>query len=255
MIRSLYTSATGMQAQTMNIDVIANNLANVNTSGFKKSRADFQDLLYDTLQAPGAASSAGTQVPTGLQVGHGVRTVAVSKVFSAGEYQATKNELDMALTGDGFFQILRPDGSTGYSRAGSFKLDSDGRIVTPDGFPIEPEMTIPADSINVTIGVDGKRDDLDLGDHHVLNGKLRQIGKARLRRPATRGLCLIFRLLWFRPRKDVDQTPKEAPVTLILVLRAPRRRRGTLVFAHQSFPVFMTCRSHMGPLCPEVQVS
>lgn len=92
MIRSLYTSATGMQAQTMNIDVIANNLANVNTSGFKKSRADFQDLLYDTLQAPGAASSAGTQVPTGLQVGHGVRTVAVSKIFSAGEYQATKNE-------------------------------------------------------------------------------------------------------------------------------------------------------------------
>lgn len=177
MIRSLYTSATGMQAQTMNIDVIANNLANVNTSGFKKSRADFQDLLYDTLQAPGAASSAGTQVPTGLQVGHGVRTVAVSKIFSAGEYQATKNELDMALTGDGFFQILRPDGSTGYTRAGSFKLDSDGRIVTPDGFPMEPEMTIPADAINVTIGVDGTVSVIQAGDANPV-----EIGTVQLSR-------------------------------------------------------------------------
>jgi len=144
-----------MQAQTLNVDVIANNLANVNTTGFKKSRADFQDLLYDILQAPGTASSESTQLPTGIQIGHGVQPVAVSKIFTVGEYQNTRNELDLAISGDGFFQILQPDGNTGYSRAGSFKLDSQGRIVTPDGFPLEPEMVIPSDAINVTIGVDG----------------------------------------------------------------------------------------------------
>lgn len=182
MIRSMYTSATGMQAQTMNIDVIANNLANVSTSGFKKSRTDFQDLLYDTLQAPGAPSSAGTQVPTGLQIGHGVRTVAVSKIFSAGDYQNTKNELDMAISGDGFFQILRPDGSTGFTRAGSFKLDSDGRIVTPDGFPLEPEMTIPADAINVTVGVDGTVSVIQAGDANPV--EIGTIQLARFANPA-----------------------------------------------------------------------
>ena len=155
MIRSLWSAATGMQAQTLNIDVISNNLANVSTSGFKKSRADFQDLLYQTLRAPGVSSSADTQVPTGIQVGHGVRPDATQKMFTQGEFQATENELDMAIEGDGFFQILQPNGETAYTRAGSFKIDSDGRVVTSDGFPMEPEITIPTDAISLSIGTDG----------------------------------------------------------------------------------------------------
>lgn len=155
MIRSLWSAATGMQAQTLNIDVISNNLANVSTSGFKKSRADFQDLLYQTLRAPGVSSSADTQVPTGIQVGHGVRPDATQKMFTQGEFQATENELDMAIEGDGFFQILQPNGESAYTRAGSFKIDSDGRVVTSDGFPMEPEITIPTDAVSLSIGTDG----------------------------------------------------------------------------------------------------
>ena len=155
MIRSLWSAATGMQAQTLNIDVISNNLANVSTSGFKKSRADFQDLLYQTLRSPGVSSSADTQVPTGIQVGHGVRPAATQKMFTQGEFQKTENELDMAIEGDGFFQILQPNGETAYTRAGSFKLDSDGRVVTSDGFPLEPEITVPTDAVSLSIGTDG----------------------------------------------------------------------------------------------------
>ena len=155
MIRSLWSAATGMQAQTLNIDVISNNLANVGTSGFKKSRADFQDLLYQTLRSPGVSSSADTQVPTGIQVGHGVRPAATQKMFTQGEFNHTQNQLDMAIEGAGFFQVIQPNGEIGYSRAGTFKLDSDGRLVTSDGFPMEPEVTIPADAISVSIGTDG----------------------------------------------------------------------------------------------------
>jgi flagellar basal-body rod protein FlgG len=139
----------------LNIDVISNNLANVSTSGFKKSRADFQDLLYQTLRSPGVSSSADTQVPTGIQVGHGVRPAATQKMFTQGEFQTTENELDMAIEGDGFFQVVQPNGETAYTRAGSFKIDSDGRVVTSDGFPMEPEITIPTDAISLSIGTDG----------------------------------------------------------------------------------------------------
>ena len=155
MLRSLWTAASGMQAQALNIDVIANNLANVNSSGFKKSRADFQDLLYETLRSAGVASSSGTQVPAGIQVGHGTRAAAVQKIFTQGDYQFTKNELDMAIEGEGFFEIIQPDGESAYTRSGSFKIDGDGRIVTSDGFPLEPELTIPEDSMAVSIGTDG----------------------------------------------------------------------------------------------------
>jgi flagellar basal-body rod protein FlgG len=144
-----------MQGQSSNIDVIANNIANVNTVGFKKSRVDFQDLLYDTLRAPGTASSQSTEVPTGVQLGHGARVVAVTKLFSPGEFQNTKNELDVAIAGQGFFQILMPEGETAYSKAGDFNLDSEGRIVTPDGFVLEPEITIPSDAIAISIAMDG----------------------------------------------------------------------------------------------------
>ncbi|MGN7613255.1 flagellar basal-body rod protein FlgG [Magnetococcales bacterium HHB-1] len=156
MIRALWTSATGMHAQQTNIDVIANNLANVNTSGFKRSRADFQDLLYQTMRAPGTdTSDSGTQVPVGIQLGHGVRTVSVAKMFSQGDYKQTGNELDMAVEGHGFFQVEMPDGSTAYTRDGTFKLDSTGQIVTSDGYKLEPGIVVPQNAQRVTVGPDG----------------------------------------------------------------------------------------------------
>jgi flagellar basal-body rod protein FlgG len=152
----MWSAASGMQAQSTNIDVISNNLANVSTSGFKRSRADFQDLLYETIRPAGVSSSAdGTQVPTGIQVGHGVRTVAVQKSFQQGDFQRTDNELDMAIEGDGFFQILQPNGETAYTRAGGFKLDSEGRIVTSDGYLLTPELTVPDGTTSISIAADG----------------------------------------------------------------------------------------------------
>ncbi len=130
-------------------------MANVNTTGFKKSRVDFQDLLYQTVKYAGTPSTAGAQVPTGIQVGHGVRTVATQKMFSQGMYQQTDNPLDVVIEGDGFFQVLLPDGGIRYTRDGAFKLDTDGRITTSDGFPIEPEIVVPADSLELSIASDG----------------------------------------------------------------------------------------------------
>jgi flagellar basal-body rod protein FlgG len=164
MIRSLWTSATGMQAQELNIDVISNNLANVNTSGFKKSRAEFQDLLYESMRPAGAASSQDTIVPTGIQLGHGTRPAAVQKVFVQGDFQNTQNELDWAIEGDGFFQIELPNGDTSYSRAGEFKLDADGRLVNPDGFPLVPQLSIPVDTVSVSVGMDGTVSVIQAGD-------------------------------------------------------------------------------------------
>jgi len=155
MIKSLYTAATGMQAQSLNIDVIANNLANASTTGFKGSRADFQDLIYETARQPGESSAGDSTVPTGVQIGHGTKAGAVSKMFSQGELQNTKNELDLAIEGNGFFQITQPDGEIAYSRAGSFKVDGQGRIVNSDGFLMEPEITIPADTTSISVGLDG----------------------------------------------------------------------------------------------------
>ncbi len=155
MIRALWTAASGMQSQQLNIDVVANNLANSNTTGFKKSRADFQDLLYQNQKTTGAASSNSTQIAAGIQVGLGSRAVGVNKVFSTGTMTQTGGELDMAIEGDGFFQVQLPDGSTAYTRAGSFKKDSQGRIVTADGYPMLPEVVLPSNTTKVTIGSDG----------------------------------------------------------------------------------------------------
>jgi len=155
MIRALWTAASGMQAQQKNIDVVANNLANVNTTGFKKSRADFQDLIYQNLKTTGAPSTNTTQVPTGIQIGLGTRLAAVTKIFSSGDFTQTGNELDIAIEGDGFFQIQMPDGGIGYSRAGAFKKDTNGRIVTSDGYPMLPEIAIPVGTTKVNIGNDG----------------------------------------------------------------------------------------------------
>jgi flagellar basal-body rod protein FlgG len=144
-----------MQAQTANIDVISNNLANVNTSGFKRSRTEFQDLLYETVRAPGISTANGSEVPTGIQIGHGTRLVATQKVFVQGDFQNTQNELDLAIEGQGFFQVIQINGDIAYTRAGNFKIDSDGRLVTADGFILEPEITIPTDALDVSITPDG----------------------------------------------------------------------------------------------------
>jgi flagellar basal-body rod protein FlgG len=136
MMRSLWSAATGMTAQQTNIDVIANNLANVNTVGFKASRMDFQDLVYQTFIDPGAAATEATQVPTGVQVGLGTRFAAVQRLFTPGELRQTGNSLDLAIEGDGFFQIILPDGRTAYTRDGAFKLDGQGRLVNSDGHPL-----------------------------------------------------------------------------------------------------------------------
>ena len=155
MIRALYTAATGMQAQQLNIDVIANNLANVNTSGFKKSRADFQDLLYQTVLAPGAPTTTNTQAPTGIQVGLGAKPAAVQRINLQGDYTQTGNALDLGVEGVGFFQVTLPDGTTAFTRAGSFKLDNQSRVVNSDGLPIEPTVSIPEGAIDITVGQDG----------------------------------------------------------------------------------------------------
>ena len=155
MQRSLFTGATGMRAQQLNLDVIANNLANVNTTAFKRSRVDFQDLLYQTLRAPGSISAQGLEVPSGIQLGHGVGIASITKLFLQGSFLETGNSLDIAIEGGGFFQITLPDGEIGYSRDGSFELNRDGIIVTADGFALEPEITIPEDAINIAIGTDG----------------------------------------------------------------------------------------------------
>jgi flagellar basal-body rod protein FlgG len=155
MIRSLWISASGMAAQQINLDVISNNLANVNTVGFKRSRADFQDLLYQNVKSAGVASGVGTQVPTGIQLGSGVRPVAVQKLFIQGDFQQTESELDMAIEGDGFFQITKPDGEIAYTRAGSFKKDNEGRMVSSDGYPLEPSISIPSNATKVSISSDG----------------------------------------------------------------------------------------------------
>lgn len=155
MIRALWTAASGMSAQQFNIDIISNNLANVNTVGFKKGRGDFQDLLYQTLRPAGMASSTGTEVPTGIQIGHGVRPVAVQKLFHTGSFSKTDNPLDLLIEGNGFFAVTMPNGETAYSRAGAFKMDSKGRVVTSDGFPLDPEVTIPSNAVSFTVGTDG----------------------------------------------------------------------------------------------------
>lgn len=155
MIRSLWIASTGLGAQQTNIDVVANNLANVSTDGFKKSRAVFDDLLYQVIRQPGAQSSQQTQVSNGLQLGTGVQPVSTARIFTQGNLQFTQNSLDVAINGNGFFQILLPDGSTAYTRNGSFQKDNQGNIVTPEGYPLQPNITIPQTALAVTIGTDG----------------------------------------------------------------------------------------------------
>ena len=155
MIRSLWISKTGMEAQQTQLDTISNNLANVSTNGYKRGHAVFEDLIYQNLRQAGANSSEQTQLPTGLQVGLGVRPVATARIFSQGNLQQTTNNLDVAIKGQGFFEVQMPDGTNAYTRDGSFQVDSQGRLVTNNGYPVQPGITIPANAQSVTIGADG----------------------------------------------------------------------------------------------------
>ena len=155
MIRALFTASTGMIAQQMNIDTIAHNLANVNTTGFKKSRVNFQDLIYETIKPAGTETAAGTTIPEGIQIGHGVRPSAIAKLFTPGNFVQTGNPLDLVIEGNGFFQVELPDGTTAYTRDGSFKINEQGTVMTADGYPLTPTMSVPTDAEQVTVGSDG----------------------------------------------------------------------------------------------------
>lgn len=155
MIRSLWIARTGLDAQQTSLDVIANNLANVSTNGFKRARAVFEDLLYQTIRQPGAQSSQSTQIPSGLQFGTGVQPISTARIHTQGSLQQTGNDLDVAINGAGFIQILLPDGTTAYTRDGSLQKDNQGQLVTSNGYPVQPNITIPADALTVTISTDG----------------------------------------------------------------------------------------------------
>ena len=152
---SMWIAKTGLDAQQTRMSVISNNLANVNTTGFKRDRANFEDMLYQKLRQPGAQNTTTEQSPTGLMLGTGVRIVATEKTHAQGSLVTTKNALDMSIQGEGFFQILTPDGTTAYTRDGAFQKDANGQIVTSSGYPLQPAITIPANALSVTIGKDG----------------------------------------------------------------------------------------------------
>jgi flagellar basal-body rod protein FlgG len=155
MFRSLHVAATGMVAQETNLDSIANNLANANTVGYKRQEAQFEDLFYQTVRTPGATNNTGGANPTGLQVGAGARVVATARYFSQGPLTQTGNPMDLAIEGQGFFQVQRPTGDTAFTRAGTLRLDAQGRMVTSDGLPVEPAITVPVDATSVTVAPDG----------------------------------------------------------------------------------------------------
>jgi flagellar basal-body rod protein FlgG len=206
MMRSLWTSATGMTGQQTNLDVISNNLANVNTTGFKKGRAEFQDLLYQTHRFPGTETAGGQQIPVGIQVGMGARVIAVQKMFSQGDYKQTQNPLDLAIEGDGFFRILRNDEIL-YTRDGSFKLNADGTIVDNEGNPMDPEFVVPPETVELAIDSGGNITALDEAGNELANGRIQL---ARFVNPG--GLYAVGKNL-FRPTgasgEAVDGFPGE----------------------------------------------
>ncbi|KFX70165.1 flagellar basal body rod protein FlgG [Pseudomonas taeanensis MS-3] len=155
MLPALWVSKTGLSAQDMNLTTISNNLANVSTTGFKRDRAEFEDLLYQIRRQPGGQSSQDSQLPSGLQLGTGVRVVGTQKIFTAGSLQTTEQPMDMAINGRGFFQVLMPDGTVSYTRDGSFHLNSDGQVVTSNGFALEPAIVLPNEVKTFTVGEDG----------------------------------------------------------------------------------------------------
>jgi flagellar basal-body rod protein FlgG len=204
MIRALNSAATGMAAQQLNIDVVANNMANVNTTGFRKSRAEFQDLVYQTLRQPGGQSGNGAALPSGIQVGLGVRTVATQALHIQGAMKQTGNSLDLAIEGNGFFQVMRPSGEIAYTRAGNLKTDADGRLVTNDGFAIEPAITVPPDATSVSISTTGvisvtqpgQQNATEIGQLQLANfanpGGLLELGRSMYQQTAASGQPVVL---------------------------------------------------------------
>jgi len=164
MIRAMRTAASGMLAQKLNVDNITNNLANVNTTGFKKSKMEFQDVLYQVLRMAGATSQEGSEVPVALQIGYGAQAVATQRIFSQGDLSQTYNQLDIAIEGDGFIQIDLPDGTQAYTRDGAMKISREGELVTSDGYLLSAAITIPAEAMQVNIGVDGTVSVINAGE-------------------------------------------------------------------------------------------
>ncbi|MFP4482576.1 MAG: flagellar basal-body rod protein FlgG [Thermovirgaceae bacterium] len=193
MIRALWSSAAGMKSQQTNLDVISNNLANVNTSGFKKQRADFQDLLYQIDREPGAPVDPGSTVPTGVQVGLGSRVSGTERVMSQGTVEVTDNPLDLMIQGEGYFQVIMPDGEIAYTRNGAFKIDGDGQIVTTDGYLLEPEIVVPEDATDIVVSDTGVVSVKVAGD--PLMQELGEIELARFVNPA--GLLAHGKSLFF----------------------------------------------------------
>ncbi len=203
MIRSLYTAATGMTAQQLDLDVVANNLANVNTAGFKKNRADFQDLMYQIVEEPGTAATQTGTSPSGIQIGLGVRPAAVGKIHSQGDFESTNNPLDVAIEGDGFFQVALPTGEITFTRNGAFKLDATGNLVNSDGYLLQPPVTIPPDAVSITITADGFVNVKQPGQPQA--SQITQIQIARFSNPAG---------LRARGRNLLDQTDSSGPPIL-----------------------------------------
>ena len=155
MIKSLWTAKTGLESQQTKLDVISNNLANVSTNGFKRSRPVFEDLLYQNMRQPGAQNNIQDRLPSGMQVGTGVRAVATERLHTQGGLEQTENSRDLAINGEGFFQVLMPDGTVGYTRDGSFQLNENGQMVTANGYPVEPAIFLPENALSVNVGEDG----------------------------------------------------------------------------------------------------
>jgi flagellar basal-body rod protein FlgG len=175
MLRALYTAASGMEAQQLNIDTIAHNLANINTSGFKLRKAQFQDLLYQNIRQAGASNTATTEIPVGLQVGLGTKPVATEIIFRQGDFSSTDNPLDVVIQGQGFFQVRQTNGQIAYTRNGNFHMNRDGNLVTSEGDLLDPQITIPQDQINITIGSDGTVSVMQAGQSQP-----QQVGKIEL---------------------------------------------------------------------------
>lgn len=194
MMRALRSAASGMVAQQTHIDTIAHNMANVGTTGFRRSRAEFQDLIYQNVRTPGGRTGDGGTLPTGIQIGQGTRTVSTEFMHTQGALQSTGNPLDLAIEGEGFFQITRPGGEVAYTRAGNLKLDNNGRMVTVDGMPIEPAITVPQDATSITISPDGTISVTQPGSSQTM--ELGQLQIARFPNPG--GLEALGRSL-FRP--------------------------------------------------------
>jgi flagellar basal-body rod protein FlgG len=203
MLRALYTAASGMEAQQLNIDTIAHNLANINTSGFKLRRAQFQDLLYQNMRQAGASNTSTTEIPVGLQIGLGTKPVATAMDFSQGDFAATNNPLDIVIQGQGFFQIRQTNGQIAYTRNGSFHLNRDGNLVTSEGDLLDPQITIPLDQLSITVGSDGTVSVLQAGQTQP-----QQIGKieiANFQNPA--GLQNMGKNLFLPTQASGDAVP------------------------------------------------